>query len=241
MEKANLRIFYLNKIKANNKIIAEYLKYILLSFIQKNKRKKTINNYRNFIKNKKFTHDFFSPNTFDWNDILYRYKDIKFNYLEIGSFEGISALYILENYPNAKLVCVDPWLQLSPNSGTSEGYEHLKMIDIENNFNTNLSLFHNRYQKYKAKSDEFFLKNKKEFDVIYVDGSHIAHDVLNDCLSSWKILKKNGVMILDDYFWQNYKEIEKNPATAINEFLDMIPGGFKIIKLTKFQLSIRKI
>ena len=240
MVKVNLRISYLNKIRANKNIIGEYLKYTLRSLIQKNKRKKTINNFREFIKNKKFTCDFFSPNTFDWNDILYKYKDKKFDYLEIGSFEGISALYILENHPYAKLVCVDPWFQLSPNSGTSEGYEHLNMLNIENNFNSNLSLFHDRYKKYKAKSDDFFLKNEKEFDVIYVDGSHIAHDVLNDCISSWKILKNNGIMILDDYFWQNYKEIEKNPATAINQFLDSIPNEFKIIKLSKFQLSIKK-
>ena len=235
------RISYLNKIKANYKIKLEYLKYILLSFIQKNKRKKVINKYRNFILNKKFTHDFFSPNTYDWSNILREYKNIKFNYLEIGSFEGISALYILENFSKAELFCVDPWLQLTPNSGTSEGYEHLKMSEVENNFDNNLFFFNKRYKKCKIKSDNFFLKNKVEFDVIYIDGSHIAKDVLNDCKSSWKVLKKNGIMLLDDYFWQNYQEIEKNPATAINEFLNTIPNKFIIIKLTKFQLSIRKI
>tara|TARA_B100000795_G_C22712772_1_gene404240 strand:+ start:90 stop:818 length:729 start_codon:yes stop_codon:yes gene_type:complete len=235
------RIPYLNKIKASNRIKIEYLKYILKSIIQKNRRKKIINNYRNFISNKKFTHDFFSPNTFDWSEILYQYKNIKFNYLEIGSFEGISALYILENFSKAKLFCVDPWFQLTPNSGTSEGYEHLKMSEVENNFDNNLSQFNERYIKYKIKSNKFFFENKEKFDVIYIDGSHIAEDVLNDCISSWKILKKDGIILFDDYFWQNYQEIEKNPATAINDFLNMIPNQFIIIKLTKFQLSIRKI
>ena len=36
-------------------------------------------------------------------------------------------------------------------------------------------------------------------DLIYIDGSHLAKDVLSDAILSWKLLKPSGVMIFDDY------------------------------------------
>ena len=90
------------------------------------------------------------------------------------------------------------------------------------------------------KSDIFFKENIDMFDVIYVDGSHFADDVLKDCRSSWAFLKKNGILILDDFFWKNYKEIENNPAHAINLFLKEINNCYKILRLSKFQLFIEK-
>ena len=75
---------------------------------------------------------------------------------------------------------------------------------------------------------------------IAIDGSHFADDVLKDCRSSWACLKKNGILILDDFFWKNYKEIENNPAHVINLFLKEINNCYKILRLSKFQLFIEK-
>ena len=33
--------------------------------------------------------------------------------------------------------------------------------------------------------------------VIYIDGSHLAQDVLTDAVMAWKLLKTTGIMILD--------------------------------------------
>ena len=90
-------------------------------------------------------------------------------------------------------------------------------------------------------SDLFFKKNSKFFDVIFVDGSHFADDVFKDFKNSWIILKKNGTLILDDYFWKGYKNLQQNPAFAINKFLKEINNEYKIIKLTKFQLFLKKL
>ena len=91
------------------------------------------------------------------------------------------------------------------------------------------------------RSEVFFKDNVLEFDVIYIDGSHFAEDVLKDCRSSWVNLKKNGILILDDFFWKNYDKIENNPAYAINIFLKEINNAYKIICLSKFQLFIKKV
>lgn len=63
----------------------------------------------------------------------------------------------------------------------------------------------------------FFKINMNKFDFIYVDGSHDYKSVLNDSINSFKCLRKNGLLILDDYFWRFYED-GKNPISAINNF-----------------------
>jgi hypothetical protein len=91
------RFKYLIETKSTLILFKEFLKYYFLFPFIKKKRKIFINNYRNFYNKKKYTLDFFSPNTFDWINVLERFRGKDFNYLEIGSFEGNSALFIL-NY-----------------------------------------------------------------------------------------------------------------------------------------------
>jgi len=92
---------YLIATKSNFNLIVSYLLHSIKLKIVKKNRKKFIKNYQNFLNKKKITYDFFSRNVFDWFDILKRFKDKKFNYLEIGSFEGNSALFISEYFKNS--------------------------------------------------------------------------------------------------------------------------------------------
>ena len=39
------------------------------------------------------------------------------------------------------------------------------------------------------------------FDLVYIDGSHSAKDVLLDSLLAWRLLRPGGAMIWDDYEW----------------------------------------
>jgi hypothetical protein len=39
------------------------------------------------------------------------------------------------------------------------------------------------------------------FDIIYIDGNHEPEYVLEDAVLSFRKLKKNGIMIFDDYGW----------------------------------------
>ena len=41
----------------------------------------------------------------------------------------------------------------------------------------------------------------RHYDLIYVDGSHTARDVLQDAVLGWGLLKRGGLMIFDDYLW----------------------------------------
>jgi len=46
-----------------------------------------------------------------------------------------------------------------------------------------------------------FIENKEVFDFMYIDGSHKCIDVYNDCVLAWRILRKGGLMVLDDYHY----------------------------------------
>ena len=235
------RLNYLIKIKTNFDLIKSYIKNSLTFNFEKQERKTFIVNYKNFLNTKSFTYDYFSKNTYDWIKILHEFKNKEFKYLEIGSFEGNSTLFVLKNFKNCFVTCVDSWAQLNINDGSREGYEHLPISRVENNFDNNLNDYQNRYEKFKMKSDLFFKQNNYKFDVIFVDGSHFANEVFNDFRESWSILNKDGILILDDYFWARYKKLEENPAFAINKFLKKIPNEYKIIRLSKYQLFLRKI
>ena len=103
-----------------------------------------------------------------------------------------------------------------------------------------MSAFTNIY-KYKKTSDDFFYENQKNFDVIYIDGYHKAAQVFKDFKNSWKILKKGGIMIFDDYIWKFFEKIEDNPCFAINEYLKLIKRDVRILNVSNSQLFIQKI
>ena len=232
---------YLLDTKSNFTLIKSYLFNSIKRKFVKKKRNKYNEKHKTFLINKKITHDYFSINAFDWINTLNGFKNTKFKFLEIGSFEGNSALFILENFKQSYLICVDQWKQLYREDGKREGYEDLLINDIEKNFDTNLKNYSGRFLKHKISSNNFFKNNKEEFDIIYIDGSHFASDVFEDCKNSWSVLKINGLLILDDYFWKGYSKLEENPAFAINQFLKEVNNRFEVVNFSKFQLFLRKL
>jgi hypothetical protein len=63
---------------------------------------------------------------------------------------------------------------------------------------------------HRMTSDEFFLKNHKKFNVIFIDGLHIYEQCQADCINSLKFIDNNGIIIFHDFLPKNYLE-EKVP------------------------------
>jgi predicted O-methyltransferase YrrM len=147
----------------------------------------------------------------------------KISILEIGSFEGMSTNYFLKNFPNSELDAVDPFMDYDEDQMKkfldSKKYT---MSLVEQNFIYNVKeyLQCKRIRFFKNTSDDFFKKKcDKKYDLIYIDGLHIADQVLRDGKNAWKVLKKNGIIIFDDYNWyDSNKEAKKNPNYVINHF-----------------------
>lgn len=78
-------------------------------------------------------------------------------------------------------------------------------------------------------------------DYIYVDGSHLAMDVLTDAVLAWTLLKDNGILIFDDYGWGAHTTDEKQkPKLGIDAFLMGYTGHVELIE-AGWQVFLRKL
>jgi len=206
-------IFRLLLINTPFYIILNYVKNFLPNYKSKYKSLKIEKEiYQNFISlnpNKKW----FCNNLNFLAHSFKKFTNIS-NILEIGSYEGRSAIFFLKKFPNSNIRCIDTW------SGSDE-HNKSDFAKIEKNFDLNTSQFlnNNRLHKYKMTSNDFFQSNNNKFDFIYVDGDHSAEQVYLDIINSWKVLNKGGYLLLDDYMWWYYKDLKKNPSTPINKFI----------------------
>tara|TARA_B100001094_G_C18138397_1_gene776485 strand:+ start:936 stop:1631 length:696 start_codon:yes stop_codon:yes gene_type:complete len=224
------KIFFLYKSKASFIIYMIFLKTKIINILFKNKIKDKKKSHKKFLITKKITQDYFSSHAYNFYKIIKKFKNFK--YLEIGSFEGNSAMFVAKNFKNSKIYCVDNWF------GTEE-YNNLNFSTLENNFDFNMREFNN-INKFKMLSNNFFKNNKINFDIIYIDGYHKGFQVLEDFKNSWNILNDNGVIIFDDFIWKFYDKIEDNPCFVINSYLRNISNKVKILKVSNSQLFIQK-
>ncbi len=164
------------------------------------------------------------------------------HFLEIGSFEGRSMVWIAENMmnPGDELYCVDTW-----EGGEEHGAEN--MSAVEKRFDYNRELVHRSHDvsigKIKNTSTEalatFFTDGGGDFDFIYIDGSHVAKDVLTDACMAWPLLKPKGLMVFDDYMWGNPRDILHRPKPAIDAFCNLFAEEAEIVHVG-YQLVVRK-
>lgn len=177
-----------------------------------NNREQIINNkYKSIFKKKyKFNYeDWFSYNIPVWENIINKINSI--NYLEIGSFEGRSCLFISRLKNTNSVTAVDTW------NGSDEHSEIL-FKKVFKNFKININ-YKNKSNIifFKQTSDKFFKRNKNIYNLIYIDGSHEYFQVKKDFKNSFNSLEKNGYIICDDFMWFFYKDSDQNPMKAILE------------------------
>lgn len=160
--------------------------------------------------------------------------------LEIGSWEGLSSYFLLDHFPQARLTCVDTW-EGADEHRDNQGGTRRELSLIEERFDKNLGAYRDRLTKVKGTSLSFFAATTPHevYDIVYVDGSHHADDVMLDALMGFEALKEGGLLIFDDYLWRYYPRATDNPAGAINAFLRLKAGSYRIRRVY-FQLIIQK-
>jgi len=166
------------------------------------------------------------------------------SFLEIGSFEGRSMVWIVENMMNRgdEIICVDTW-----EGGEEHGAED--MGTVEERFHHNCAVARSKYAAsvlpHKGTSVDYLGTALSEgeykitFDFIYIDGSHIAKDVLTDACMAWPLLKTGGIMVFDDYLWGNPRDVLHRPKAAIDAFTTLFAEELEIIHVG-YQAVIRK-
>ena len=115
--------------------------------------------------------------------------------LEIGSFEGRSTCWFLDTFPDARVTCVDTF------AGSIEHAEAgMDVSDLYERFLENTKPYGDRETVLRGPSNVMLHGlAAKSFDVVYLDGSHEASDVLSDLVMAVGLLRPGGVLLIDDY------------------------------------------
>jgi predicted O-methyltransferase YrrM len=190
-----------------------------------------------------------------WNSLIPQISPTRI--LEIGSFEGASACYLIEKcsiHSDMELHCIDTF-----EGGVEQragGAAEAKMSDVESrfHFNTQLALGKalNRVTLvvHKGASDvelsKLFVEGRAGyFDFVYIDGSHQASDVLLDALLSFRLLRVNGVIAFDDYLLGPQTPAQINPVNfpklAVDAFTSIYCKKVRILNAPLYQLYVQKI
>jgi len=194
-----------------------------------------------------FTEPWFENNIEDWEHFLGGLRGKKINVLEIGAFEGASTTWILEELltsPDSRMITVDTFEGSIENHSPQGGQASLPVL--EKRFRENIKKTGRENQLTVLKSDSYkalvdLNHSKSEpFDLIYIDGSHVARDVLSDVVLVWPLLETGGFLVFDDYRWDYYKEPYNNPRLAIDSFLNCFAQDVKVV-YKRYQVIVQKV
>ena len=184
----------------------------------------------------KFASDWFSSSINNFENNLLPLKDNINKILEIGSYEGRSSVWFLNNIMNnehSRLYCIDPFFATG---NYKENFLH--NINISYN-NTKINIIENTALLGLSQ----LIVTKKQFNIIYINSSHYSKDVNQYLVLSWNLITINGLLILDDSLFTEVKEnIDSKllPQDTIEHFLSTISNQYEVIH-KDYQLLIKKI
>ena len=170
-----------------------------------------------------FTADWVSYNLPVWTEVLGPLAGKPVHALEVGVFEGRTSVWLLENvltHPDATLTWIDTFEGSAEHAGAD-------LAGLEGRFRANTARFGAKVRGQVKKSQEVLRGMAGErFDLVYLDGSHEAADVLADAVLAWPLLKPGGLLGFDDYGWRVFPEPERRPAPAVDAFLTCLRGRY---------------
>lgn len=167
-----------------------------------------------------------------WVRVLERldFGTLKPRILEIGSWEGRSAILFMTLFGQCELTAADPWEDVPEFMGVG-----MLMAEVEKRFDANTNAFQPYISKLKGYSKDLLpglQASGQLYDLIYVDGSHEYENVLFDAHGVWPLLKAGGIIIFDDYL--------EATAGAVNHFLSGKKGKYRLL-VASDQLIAQKL
>ncbi|NNL66353.1 MAG: class I SAM-dependent methyltransferase, partial [Myxococcales bacterium] len=181
-----------------------------------------------------FSEDWLTPRLPFWVSLLReRMGEPELRYLEVGVYEGRSLLWMLEHvltHPTSTAVGIDIRLYaaLLANVASSGAAERIELLEDFSQL---------AMRKLEPES----------FDIIYIDGSHMSDDVLEDCVLAWRLLAPGGLMILDDYHYEATGDArggktppELTPRVAVDGFISANRRSVAVVH-KGYQMALKKL
>lgn len=153
---------------------------------------------------------------------------------ELGTFEGNTAKWLMENiltHSTSMLYCVDCFQ-------SNRELKDVDFLSVIDRWWDNLGRFEN-VKLITLHTWEAWERIGSGFDLIYIDASHVASDVLDDAVNSFRRLKQGGMMLCDDYEWSDALPKTETPKLALDAFMQVYDGQFDLVAKTS-QLLLRK-
>ncbi len=209
--------------------------------------KMTLNEYYSKFGNYKYNRNW-SDNAIENTKHLFKNNSVK-KVLEIGTFEGKYSIWLADNY-DLKIHTIDPFKSDIYNLSQSlfNTVEKNWLHNLHNCKNNNKITY---YKDYSLNVFQKLIHAKEKFDLIYVDGDHRSHIVMQDLIYSFNILNDNGIMLIDDAV--NWKARDHNtnqiledetlsPKLAVDSFIKIYKNKIKVLDIPKKnQIAIQKI
>jgi predicted O-methyltransferase YrrM len=152
-------------------------------------------------------------------NLFEEYQEKQIKILELGSYQGASAYLFLSFLKNSKITCVDSFTDLI----------NLKLFEE----NLKEFLIKERLVIIKSSTLSFFSREMKKnfYDIVYIDAGHGYSDLTIDIHCSFDQVVEGGIIIFDDYEWQNSNlmPMDKNVRLAINDFLERANGCYEVL------------
>ena len=140
-------------------------------------------------------------------------------YLEVGVYEGRSFLWAFENiltHPSSTGVAVDLF--------DVEGLRNRFLKNVER------AGISDRVETHAGYSNEVLRRFQNQtFDIIYIDASHTAPNVMRDAILAWDLLKNGGVLIFDDYLHTRSFPTELKPEVSIDAFITAFRDELRVV------------
>ncbi|NER34840.1 MAG: tetratricopeptide repeat protein [Oscillatoria sp. SIO1A7] len=164
------------------------------------------------------------------------------NVLEIGCFEGMASCWLLDNiltHDSARITCIDNFEGVWEKTKNDPNAN--RTVEQRFDFNIAISGSANKVTKLVGLSQEVMRSLPlNSYDLIYIDGSHKASDVLEDAVISWRLLKAGGWIIFDDYNFVFRDNPNWNTGLGIDAFMSVMQEQITVIYRGDRQVFIKK-
>lgn len=187
--------------------------------------------------------DWFSHNIPDWSRWISLLQTPAPRLLEIGTWEGRSAVWLLENacQGGGDITCIDHFDLLTTAAGQKR-YERV---------HHNLKLTSKPYRimddfsvpaLYTLLDESLSSNTGSGFDFVYIDGSHEADDTFLDGELAWRLSNKGAIVVFDDYNW-GVQPVNgpHHPKRGIDAFMALHGGEYETLSSqNSYQLVLQK-
>lgn len=189
-----------------------------------------------------FTTDWFSNNIPTWQRFVVPALAGKPNVLalEIGTYEGRSALWTLDNLltgPGSHLTCIDNFSLLDPSTQKTK-HKDVRQT-LWRNLSSHLTARRVTIMDHDAASAlRSFQPAERGFDLVYIDADGSARDCLEQAVLVFPLLKPAGLLIFDDYTHSREHD-QSCPRPGIDAFVNTYARELKVVH-SGWQLILQK-